>query len=47
MADYLDADGPMLLSEDIAVGLEMREHHWVPRAKSGLGIEMQMGKIFR
>lgn len=46
MADYLDADGPLLLSEDIAVGLELREHQWVPRAKPGLGIDMQMEKIF-
>jgi L-alanine-DL-glutamate epimerase-like enolase superfamily enzyme len=46
MADYLDADGPLLLKEDIAVGLEMREHRWEPRAKPGLGIEMKMDKIF-
>jgi len=46
MVDYLDADGPMLLKEDIAVGLEMESHKWVPKAKPGLGIEMQMGKVF-
>ena len=46
MADYLDADGPLLLSDDLAVGLEMLEHRWLPKAKPGLGIEMQMGKIF-
>jgi L-alanine-DL-glutamate epimerase-like enolase superfamily enzyme len=46
MADFLDADGPLLLREDIAVGLEMESHKWVPRVKPGLGIEMQLGKIF-
>jgi L-alanine-DL-glutamate epimerase-like enolase superfamily enzyme len=46
MADYLDADGPLLLKEDIAVGLEMLEHRWVPRAKPGLGVEMLRDKVF-
>ncbi len=47
MVDYLDADGPLLLSEDIAVGLEMESYRWVPRAKPGLGVAMMQDKVFK
>lgn len=38
LVDYLDADGPLLLREDIADGLEYRDHTLQVSARSGLGI---------
>jgi len=38
LVDYMDADGPLLLSEDIADGLEYRDATLQISARSGLGI---------
>lgn len=38
MADYLDADGPLLLKEDVASGLLLSNHSWQIPTAPGLGI---------
>jgi L-alanine-DL-glutamate epimerase-like enolase superfamily enzyme len=38
--DHLDADGPLLLSEDLATGLTYRDGRLVPSASPGLGIDL-------
>ena len=40
MVDYLDADGPLLLKEDLAVGITYTDFHLVPSALPGLGIQV-------
>lgn len=39
-ADYLDADGPLLLEEDIAVGLQYDFGKITPSTNAGLGVEV-------
>lgn len=41
-ADYIDADGPLLLEEDIASGLQYDYGKVMPSASAGLGIEVIM-----
>lgn len=38
LADYLDADGPLLLSSDLASGLQWEDHAPCPSNQPGLGI---------
>ena len=38
LVDYLDADGPLLLQDDLASGLIMKNHTWQMPAGPGLGI---------
>lgn len=38
LVDYLDADGPLLLKEDTANGLEYQDHYLKPSDYPGLGI---------
>ncbi len=45
LADFLDADGPLLLAEDLATGLTMEQHRWIPPAIPGLGIRLTPQKI--
>jgi hypothetical protein len=40
MVDYLDADGPLLLSNDIATGIQYENHKLTNSAEPGLGIRM-------
>ncbi|WEK34491.1 MAG: dipeptide epimerase [Candidatus Pseudobacter hemicellulosilyticus] len=40
LADFLDADGPLLLAEDLASGLEFREGRVVVSDQPGLGIQV-------
>lgn len=40
MVDYLDADGPLLLSEDLAYGLTLKDHTWQLPDQPGLGVFM-------
>ena len=40
MVDYLDADGPLLLSEDLATGLTLKDHTWLLPTQPGLGVFM-------
>ena len=40
MVDYLDADGPLLLSEDLATGLTLKDHTWRLPSLPGLGVFM-------
>ena len=40
MVDYLDADGPLLLSEDLANGLTLKDHTWQLPTLPGLGVLM-------
>jgi L-alanine-DL-glutamate epimerase-like enolase superfamily enzyme len=40
MVDYLDADGPLLLKEDLASGITYNDFHLVPSALPGLGIQV-------
>lgn len=42
-ADYLDADGPLLLREDIAIGLTYNNYTVTPSPKPGLGITVNEG----
>ena len=43
MVDYLDADGPLLLSEDLATGLTLNNHTWQLPTSPGLGIVLKEG----
>lgn len=38
LVDYLDADGPLLLKEDLATGLILQDHCWQIPVGHGLGI---------
>jgi len=38
LVDYLDADGPLLLKEDLANGIQFQDHILKPNTDSGLGI---------
>jgi L-alanine-DL-glutamate epimerase-like enolase superfamily enzyme len=38
--DYLDADGPLLLEEDVATGLEYDFGKITPSSAPGLGVEL-------
>ncbi len=40
MIDYLDADGPLLLKEDLANGLRYEDFQLLPSALPGLGIQV-------
>ena len=40
IVDYLDADGPLLLKEDLAHGLTMKDHAWQLPTLPGLGVIM-------
>ncbi len=40
LVDYLDADGPLLLAEDIATGLTYTQHRISPSTKFGLGVDI-------
>jgi hypothetical protein len=40
MIDYLDADGPLLLAEDLATGLQYDYGKISLSAKPGLGIDL-------
>lgn len=40
MVDYLDADGPLLLKEDLAAGISYTDFHLIPSALPGLGIQV-------
>lgn len=39
-ADFMDNDGPLLLAEDVATGLEYRYGKVIPTANPGLGVEV-------
>jgi L-Ala-D/L-Glu epimerase len=39
MVDHLDADGPLLLKEDVATGITYNNHYLYPSDRAGLGIE--------
>jgi L-alanine-DL-glutamate epimerase-like enolase superfamily enzyme len=39
--DYLDMDGPLLLAEDLASGLDYDNGHYSLSGKPGLGIEIK------
>jgi L-alanine-DL-glutamate epimerase-like enolase superfamily enzyme len=41
--DFLDADGPLLLAEDLAEGLVMQDAHWQVSSAPGLGIRTWSG----
>ena len=43
MVDYLDMDGPLLLSEDVATGLSYNNGKVILSEKPGLGFDMQIG----
>ena len=38
LADFLDADGPLLLAGDLVTGLQMEDCRWILSGKPGLGI---------
>jgi L-alanine-DL-glutamate epimerase-like enolase superfamily enzyme len=40
LVDYLDADGPLLLKEDLATGLVLENHAWEIPVGPGLGIQI-------
>jgi L-alanine-DL-glutamate epimerase-like enolase superfamily enzyme len=40
MADYLDADGPLLLKDDLASGISYTDFHLHPSTLPGLGIQV-------
>ena len=40
MVDYLDADGPLLLKEDLATGIHYNEYRLLPSDLPGLGIRL-------
>lgn len=44
-ADYLDADGPLLLSQDIATGLKYENGSITPSLEPGLGIKFTGQKV--
>lgn len=39
--DFVDVDGPLLLSEDIATGLEYENGHVKPSSQAGLGVSIK------
>lgn len=41
--DFLDADGPLLLAEDLAEGLALADHRWQISDAPGLGIRLWSG----
>jgi hypothetical protein len=41
LVDFLDADGPLLLSEDLAEGLLLKDHMWQMPLAPGLGIRVK------
>jgi L-alanine-DL-glutamate epimerase-like enolase superfamily enzyme len=41
MADYLDADGPLLLKEDTAIGISYQNYYLKNSDNPGLGIQPQ------
>ena len=41
MVDYLDADGPLLLKEDLATGITYNEFQLMPSTLPGLGIQVK------
>ena len=41
LVDYLDADGPLLLKQDLATGLELHDHAWKLPVEPGLGIKIK------
>lgn len=45
LADYLDADGPLLLAEDMATGMVMQDHRWKLTPAPGTGIRLTQHKI--
>jgi L-alanine-DL-glutamate epimerase-like enolase superfamily enzyme len=45
MIDYLDADGPLLLKEDLANGLRYEDFQLLPSALPGLGIQVMPHEI--
>lgn len=40
LVDYLDADGPLLLKEDLASGLLLKDHVWQLPTLPGLGVSL-------
>jgi len=40
MVDYLDADGPLLLKEDLATGIHYQQYKLLPSDQPGLGIQV-------
>jgi len=40
MVDHLDADGPLLLKEDVATGISYSNHYLYPSDAAGLGIQV-------
>jgi hypothetical protein len=40
MVDYLDADGPLLLKEDLATGISYEQFKLMPSDQPGLGIQV-------
>jgi L-alanine-DL-glutamate epimerase-like enolase superfamily enzyme len=38
--DYVDADGPILLSEDLASGISYKDFTLIPSQEPGLGIKV-------
>ncbi len=45
LADFLDADGPLLLAEDLATGLELANYRWKLSPAPGLGIRLTAGRV--
>lgn len=45
LADFLDADGPLLLAEDLATGLELDKYCWKLSSAPGLGVRLTAGKV--
>ena len=42
LVDYLDADGPLLLKDDLATGLVIDQHTWQIPSGFGLGIQIKL-----
>lgn len=40
MVDYLDADGPLLLKEDLATGIQYHQYQLLPSDLPGLGVQL-------
>ena len=45
MVDYLDADGPLLLKEDLATGIIYQQYKLLPSDQPGLGIQVNADLI--
>ena len=45
MVDYLDADGPLLLKEDLATGIIYQHYKLLPSDQPGLGIQVNADLI--